>query len=64
MLTGSTGAVSIKVFGDDMTTLSNLTDQIVEQAKQVDGSVDVQASVIAGARFVSIVPNLKKLQCF
>ncbi|MEL7797880.1 MULTISPECIES: efflux RND transporter permease subunit [Idiomarina] len=64
MLTGSTGAVSIKVFGDDMTTLSNLTDQIVEQAKQVDGSVDVQASVITGARFVSIVPNLKKLRYY
>lgn len=64
MLTGSTGAVSVKVFGDDIKTLSGLTDQIVDQAKQVKGSVDVQASVITGARFVSIVPNLNKLRYY
>ncbi|MBY6062727.1 efflux RND transporter permease subunit [Pseudidiomarina sediminum] len=62
MLTGSSGAVSIKVFGDDMETLAQLTDTIVAQTSAIDGAVDVQASVITGARFVSIVPDLQKLQ--
>jgi cobalt-zinc-cadmium resistance protein CzcA len=64
MLTGSSGDVSIKVFGDDMNTLANVTDRVVEQAKQVQGAVDVQASVITGARFLSIVPNMQQLRFY
>ena len=52
MLTGSTGAVSIKVFGDEMDTLAGLTDEIVASARDVEGAVDVQASVITGAQFL------------
>ncbi|MGM0526121.1 MAG: efflux RND transporter permease subunit [Pseudomonadota bacterium] len=64
MLTGSSGDVSIKVFGDDMNTLSNVTDKVVAQANQVQGAVDVQASVITGARFLSIVPDMQQLNYY
>lgn len=64
MLTGSSGDVSIKVFGDDMNTLAKVTGRVVEQARQVQGAVDVQASVITGARFLSIVPNMQQLRFY
>ncbi|WP_411359804.1 efflux RND transporter permease subunit [Pseudidiomarina salilacus] len=64
MLTGSSGDVSIKVFGDDMDTLADLADQVVAQTEQVDGAVDVQASVITGARFLSIVPDMNLLRFY
>lgn len=64
MLTGSTGAVSIKVFGDEMDTLAGLTDEIVASARDVEGAVDVQASVITGAQFLSIVPDMQKLNYY
>ncbi|MGM0480540.1 MAG: efflux RND transporter permease subunit [Pseudomonadota bacterium] len=61
MLTGSTGAVSIKVFGDNIGRLSEFANRIVAEAEQLKGSVDVQASVITGAEFVDIVPNMQKM---
>jgi len=64
MLTGSSGDVSIKVFGDDMNTLATVTEKVVEQARQVNGAVDVQASVITGARFLSIIPDLQQLRLY
>jgi cobalt-zinc-cadmium resistance protein CzcA len=54
MLTGSTGDVSIKVFGNDITTLAKIADQISEQTRTLQGSVDVNASVIEGGDFLNI----------
>jgi len=54
MLTGSTGDVSIKVFGEDLSTLANLASQIDELVKGVEGSVDVQTSITEGGQFVNI----------
>ena len=45
-----------------MNTLAAVTDKVVEQARQVNGAVDVQASVIAGARFLSIIPDMQQLR--
>ncbi len=57
MLTGSTGAVSIKIFGNDINTLAQLAQKISEQTKTLTGSVDVNASVIEGGDFLNV--NLK-----
>lgn len=54
MLTGSTGDVSIKVFGSDITVLAELAEQISEETKTLQGSVDVNASVIEGGDFLNI----------
>jgi cobalt-zinc-cadmium resistance protein CzcA len=64
MLTGSTGDVSIKIFGDDIDQLAQLTDAVVNQTQTIEGAVDVQASVITGAQFVSIVPMTEKLSYY
>jgi len=54
MLTGSSGDISIKVFGDKISELSSLVLQVSDIAKEIDGSVDVQASVIEGGMFLNI----------
>ncbi|WP_412971677.1 efflux RND transporter permease subunit [Glaciecola sp. MF2-115] len=54
MLTGSTGDVSIKVFGNDIRTLAKLAERISERTRTLQGSVDVNASVIEGGDFLNI----------
>ena len=54
MLTGSTGDVSIKVFGDDVQQLAQLADIITNITEQVDGSNDIQAALIEGGKYFSI----------
>ena len=54
MLTGSSGDISIKVFGSDIQKLSSLVSRISELTRQVDGSVDVQTAVVAGGKFLNI----------
>lgn len=54
MLTGSTGDVSIKVFGNDIASLAQLAEQISTQTKTIQGSIDVNASVIEGGDFLNI----------
>jgi len=54
MLTGSTGDVSIKVFGDDVNTLANIANKIAEIASKVEGSTDVQAALIEGGKYLNI----------
>ena len=54
MLTGSSGDISIKVFGHDIQVLSALVADIGELTRQVEGSVDVQAAVMEGGKFLNI----------
>lgn len=60
MLTGSTGDVSIKVFGNDINLLAEIAEKISEQTKTIEGSVDVNASVIEGGDFlnISLLPEI------
>ncbi len=62
MLTGSSGAVTVKIFGDNITELSQLSAQISTLTKGIDGSVDVNASVIEGGDFltISLKPEIAK----
>jgi len=54
MLTGSTGDISIKVFGNDIPTLATLVEQIADLANKTEGSSDVQVAIIEGGKYVNI----------
>ncbi|MDO6710900.1 efflux RND transporter permease subunit [Aliiglaciecola sp. 2_MG-2023] len=54
MLTGSTGDVTIKVFGQDLTELAKLASRISEITKSTAGSVDVNTAVTEGGEFLNI----------
>ena len=54
MLTGSTGDISIKVFGNDIPTLATLVEKIADLANKTDGASDVQMAIIEGGKYVNI----------
>lgn len=54
MLTGSTGDVSIKVFGNDIPTLASFVEKIATLVNKVEGSSDVQMTIIEGGKYVNI----------
>ena len=54
MLTGSSGDLSIKIFGSDITQLARLADEIAGITRGIPGSVDVQTATIDGGRFLSV----------
>lgn len=60
MLTGGTGDISIKVFGNDISTLATLVEQIAALANQIEGASDVQMAIIEGGKYVNIklIPTL------
>ena len=54
MLTGSSGDLAIKVFGNDIAELASLTEQVVAILKNTEGAVDIQTAVIEGGKFLNI----------
>jgi cobalt-zinc-cadmium resistance protein CzcA len=64
MLTGSSGDLSIKVFGNDITVLSSLAGEVAGLTRAVRGSVDVQASFIEGGKYLSVDLHTEVAQKF
>jgi cobalt-zinc-cadmium resistance protein CzcA len=54
MLTGSTGDVSIKIYGDDLATLATLLEQLTRILRDVPGAVDLQASIADSDGFLNL----------
>lgn len=54
MLTGSSGALTVKIFGDNIGELSRLSSQISTLTKSLQGSLDVNSAVIEGGDFLTI----------
>lgn len=54
MLTGATGDVSIKVFGDEVHQLASLAEQIKVLVGQINGSQDIQTALIEGGKYIRI----------
>ncbi|WP_371193908.1 efflux RND transporter permease subunit [Glaciecola sp. SC05] len=54
MLTGSTGDVSIKIFGNNIDSLASLAQEISELGKSIEGAVDVNTAVTEGGDYLSI----------
>jgi cobalt-zinc-cadmium resistance protein CzcA len=64
MLTGSSGDLSIKVFGNDIAVLAHLADQVAALTRATPGSVDVQASFIEGGKFLAVDLHTEVAQQF
>jgi cobalt-zinc-cadmium resistance protein CzcA len=54
MLTGSTGDVTIKLFGDDLGTLAVLLERLSTLVAGVPGAVDLQPSIAASDGFINL----------
>ncbi len=54
MLTGSTGDVSIKIFGENLDELARLVHRTTEAVRDVEGAVDVRAAVTEGSLFLAV----------
>jgi cobalt-zinc-cadmium resistance protein CzcA len=54
MLTGSSGDLSIKIFGSDIHQLAGLADKVATITRDIPGAVDVQTSSIEGGKFLSV----------
>ena len=54
MLTGGTGDISIKIFGNEINKLSSLAENIANLSKEIEGSSDVQMALIEGGKYVNI----------
>ncbi|XQW86583.1 efflux RND transporter permease subunit [Thalassotalea piscium] len=54
MLTGGTGDISIKIIGNNISTLSDIAQQVADLAEQTNGGTDIQMAIIEGGKFVNI----------
>ena len=54
MLTGSSGDLSIKIFGNDIPHLARLAEEVAAITRDISGSVDVQTTSIDGGKFLSV----------
>lgn len=54
MLTGSSGDVAIKIFGEDLATLADLVERSAAVAREIEGAVDVKAAVTEGGKFLAV----------
>lgn len=57
MLTGVRGDLAIKVFGDDIDTLNNISSQIVEIIEKVRGASQVFTALNKGVNYLYVIPN-------
>lgn len=54
MLTGSTGDIAIKVFGQNINILADIAMDIATLTKTIDGAEDVQMALIEGGKYVNV----------
>lgn len=64
MLTGSSGDLSIKIFGNDIGQLARLAEEVAAITRDIAGSVDVQTSSIDGGQFLSVDVHTEVAQRF
>ena len=56
--------IAIKIFGTDTKLLQNLSDQIADSIKKIDGTADVFDGIVIAGPSVSVLPDLNKLAQF
>lgn len=64
MLTGSSGDLSVKIFGNEISVLAGLAEQVATIVRTIPGSVDVQTSTIDGGKFLSVDVHAEVAQRF
>ncbi|GAA8940987.1 efflux RND transporter permease subunit [Helicobacter pylori] len=57
MLTGVRGDLAVKIFGDDISTLNELSFQIVQALKGIKGSSEVLTTLNEGVNYLYVTPN-------
>ncbi len=57
MLTGVRGDLAVKIFGDDITELNQLSSQIVQALKGIKGSSEVLTTLNEGVNYLYVTPN-------
>ncbi|WP_181349828.1 efflux RND transporter permease subunit [Helicobacter pylori] len=57
MLTGVRGDLAVKIFGDDISTLNELSFQIVQVLKGIKGSSEVLTTLNEGVNYLYVTPN-------
>jgi len=61
LIAGVRADVAIKVFGDDLETLSETADQIARAVRKVQGAADVKVEQVAGLPQLQITPDRAKI---
>jgi len=56
--------IAIKIFGTDTKLLQNLSDQIADSIKKIDGTADVFDGIVIAGPSVSVLPDHNKLAQF
>ncbi|WP_162979883.1 efflux RND transporter permease subunit [Helicobacter pylori] len=57
MLTGVRGDLAVKIFGDDISELNELSFQIVQALKGIKGSSEVLTTLNEGVNYLYVTPN-------
>ncbi|MCQ2666143.1 CusA/CzcA family heavy metal efflux RND transporter [Helicobacter pylori] len=57
MLTGVRGDLAVKIFGDDISTLNELSFQIAQALKWIKGSSEVLTTLNEGVNYLYVTPN-------
>jgi cobalt-zinc-cadmium resistance protein CzcA len=57
MLTGSTGDVTIKLFGDNLGQLAALSEDLAREIAAIDGAQDLQRSLAESDAFLNVRPD-------
>ncbi|KFH26779.1 CusA/CzcA family heavy metal efflux RND transporter [Helicobacter pylori] len=57
MLTGVRGDLAVKIFGDDISTLNELSFQIAQVLKGIKGSSEVLTTLNDGVNYLYVTPN-------
>ncbi len=57
MLTGVRGDLAVKIFGDDITELNQLSSQIVQALKGIKGSSEVLTTLNEGVNYLYVTPK-------
>ncbi|MGL2451450.1 efflux RND transporter permease subunit [Helicobacter pylori] len=61
MLTGVRGDLAVKIFGDDISELNELSFQIVQALKGIKGSSEVLTTLNEGVNYLYVTPNKESM---
>ncbi|WQY00636.1 CusA/CzcA family heavy metal efflux RND transporter [Helicobacter pylori] len=61
MLTGVRGDLAVKIFGDDINALNELSFQIVQALKGIKGSSEVLTTLNEGVNYLYVTPNKESM---
>lgn len=61
MLTGVRGDLAVKIFGDDISALNELSFQIAQVLKEIKGSSEVLTTLNEGVNYLYVTPNKESM---